>query len=227
MATITELWLRYTALLKEKLPPLYARLNPPASQKTLDKAKKDYKISENPFFSELVEILKINNGGTVGFELIPIEYMFPDPLGHYAWLKEDFEDEPTIYYSIPKGYVKTTYLCKNWIEFASDGIGGGLYIDLEPSEKGKKGQIISFHRDEEQRVVFADSLSDFLLALIKKLETGDYCLETTEGKENQAGQFFYNFRFTKIDCQGSLFVYAMNMLGIVDEENDLLGARKR
>ena len=142
MATITELWLRYTALLKEKLPPLYAELNPPASQEELDRAEKDYKISENPFFSELVEILKINNGGEdiVGFDLIPIEYAFPDPLGHYAWRKEDCIGTE-YFFSIPKEYVKTMHLCKNWIDFAADGIGGGLFIDLEPDEKGKKGQI--------------------------------------------------------------------------------------
>ena len=123
MATITELWLRYTALLKEKLPPLYARLDPPVSQEELDRAEKDYKISKNPLFSELVEILKINNGGEciVGLDLLPVEHTFPDPLGHSAWLKEDYEDSYT-YLSIPEGYVKMIYFCKNWINFASDGI---------------------------------------------------------------------------------------------------------
>ncbi len=225
MATITELWLRYTALLKEKMPHIYAGLNPPASQKALDRAEKDYKISKNPFFSELVEILKINNGGEgmVGLDLLPIEYIFPDPLGHYAWRKEDYINNE-YFVSIPEGYVKIICHCKNWIDFATDGIGGGLYIDLEPDEKGKKGQIINSSEDQSGKVVFADSLSDFLLALIKKFEIGDYYIEEIKG---EAGQIFYNCGLTKINYDYSLPVYAMNMLGIVDEENDLLGVRKR
>ena len=52
-----------------------------------------------------------------------------------------------------------------WINFADCMNNGGtstLYIDLTPSEKGKKGQIIRYLHDPDELKVIADSFDEFL-----------------------------------------------------------------
>ena len=42
-----------------------------------------------------------------------------------------------------------------------------LFIDLTPSEKGKKGQIIRYLHDPDELKVIADSFDEFLRILMK------------------------------------------------------------
>lgn len=56
-----------------------------------------------------------------------------------------------------------------WINFADCMNNGGtssLYIDLTPSKKGKKGQIVRYLHDPDELKVIADSFEDFLDLLI-------------------------------------------------------------
>jgi len=58
-----------------------------------------------------------------------------------------------------------------WINFADCMNNGGtssLYIDLTPSEKGKKGQIVRYLHDPDELKVIADSFEDFLDLLANK-----------------------------------------------------------
>lgn len=58
----------------------------------------------------------------------------------------------------------------NWINFADCMNNGGtsaLYIDLMPSEKGKKRQIIRYLHDPDELMVIADSFEEFLNMLVK------------------------------------------------------------
>lgn len=56
-----------------------------------------------------------------------------------------------------------------WINFADCMNNGGtstLYIDLTPSEKGKKGQIVRYLHDPDELKVIADSFDEFLDMLV-------------------------------------------------------------
>lgn len=58
-----------------------------------------------------------------------------------------------------------------WIHFSDCMNNGGtskLFIDLTPSETGKKGQIVRYFHDPDELKVIADSFDSFLEMLIKK-----------------------------------------------------------
>jgi len=50
----------------------------------------------------------------------------------------------------------------------NNGGTSSLYIDLTPSEKGKKGQIVRYLHDPDELKVIADSFEDFLDLLANK-----------------------------------------------------------
>lgn len=57
-----------------------------------------------------------------------------------------------------------------WICFSDCMNNGGtssLFIDLTPSEKGKKGQIIRYLHDPDELMVIADSFDEYLEMLMK------------------------------------------------------------
>lgn len=58
---------------------------------------------------------------------------------------------------------------RRWIHFADCINNGGtstLYIDLTPSDKGKKGQIVRFLHDPDSLKVIADSFEEYLDMLV-------------------------------------------------------------
>lgn len=81
----------------------------------------------------------------------------------------DFDNELSLT-STPQGAIKTKYFHIKWIPIISDYGGNYIGIDLDPDEKGTKGQVIIFGRDEEDMLVLANSWGDFL----------DYTLELTK-----------------------------------------------
>jgi len=85
--------------------------------------------------------------------------------------------------STPKNAINANYVnYQKWIPIFSDGAGNYLGIDLIPGIKGKKGQIINFGRDKEEQdmIVFADSLSDFFEFIKTELEKPDNKLMNLE-----------------------------------------------
>ncbi len=225
MITVKDLWIQYMELLQKIAPDTYLALSPPISQELLDETEALYKSHNLPFPTELKEIYSITNGNNNTYAcfgvyiLTPIEYVFQQDVysENSHWYKKDWEDDdPSGFSSLPQDYIKTTYLSKNWIPFSCDGTGGNLYLDLDPDKKGNIGQIIGWHCDEDTWTVFADSMTDFLMGLIIKLQTGDYQLD--EYNEKRLA------RLTKNDVSTGYF--AMANFGILDEKNDILGSRK-
>jgi internalin A len=190
--TTKQLWLKYTELLKNKIPDLYKNLNPPIQQKELDEILAIYKSNNLEIPKDLIEIFKINNGEKggevsqcIGFFL---QGLYKNSIPTYLF--EDMEDRYNEIFSLPKGWVKTKYHCRKWFPFCSDGIGGSLCVDLDPDTNGKSGQIISFNRDDYGRVVFANSIPDFLKALIRKLENDDFTYTEYEANNKLYKHFF-------------------------------------
>ena len=212
-------WIRYTELLKEKLPNFYAALMRPASDEEITIAENKFLENGISLPDELKDIYSVCGGdsspsveGCMGFSL----HKFPT----YGSLR-DMEGDIV---SVPKGYVKRMYASKHWIPFANDNIGGSLCIDLSPDENGKVGQIISFSSDDDNRIVFADSLADFIQFLIHKLEADEFIVK--EEYDRVSLKFTADdFEEKDWDAVGGYNV-AMTVFGEVDEENDLLGKRR-
>ncbi len=221
MSQTKQNWIRYTGLLKEKLPSFYDALLPGVSEEKIAATEERLLKKGIVIPQELKDLYSINGGenratveGCIGFSLH--RFLSYGPL-------EDMEDNGGIT-SIPEGHVKILYNSKNWIPFADDNIGGSLCIDLDPDENGTVGQVISFDSDCDDRIVFAKSLPDFLQYLINKLEADDYMVDAQERKPR--------ILFTEVEYDEDGWYepkwesLPMSVYGKVDEENDLLGKRK-
>lgn len=78
----------------------------------------------------------------------------------------------------PKGAVDSAYINPRWIPLTNDGSGGHVGLDFDPWPGGRIGQVILFGRDEDVKVVLAESLGHFLDWVAKLLEGGNFRLKT-------------------------------------------------
>ena len=76
--------------------------------------------------------------------------------------------------SIPDHGVKDDWWNKRWIPITYDGSGNHYCIDLDPTEKGKRGQIIRMWHDSPEREIVAGSFYEFFSNYVKGIESGQY-----------------------------------------------------
>lgn len=93
-----------------------------------------------PVPKDLVESLKIHNGRASidRYALIPVKAIIGE-----------LEDPPTRKPAAPdrEKKVKPIAWSKGWIPFAQDGGGNAFCVDMDPGEKGKRGQVIRWERN--------------------------------------------------------------------------------
>lgn len=77
----------------------------------------------------------------------------------------------------PDGAVDPAYTNPSWIPLTRDGAGGCIGLDFDPWPGGRVGQIILFGRDEDVKVVLAESLGRFLDWVAGLLESGNFRLK--------------------------------------------------
>jgi cell wall assembly regulator SMI1 len=82
----------------------------------------------------------------------------------------------------PQGAVDPAYTNPAWIPLTSDGSGGHIGLDFDPWPNGRVGQVILFGRDEDVKVVLADSLGQFLEWVARLLESGNFRLRARPGE---------------------------------------------
>lgn len=82
----------------------------------------------------------------------------------------------------PRGAVDPAYTNPGWIPLTSDGSGGHIGLDFDPWPGGRCGQVILFGRDEDVKVVLAESLGFFLQWIAGLLESGNFRLDVAEGE---------------------------------------------
>jgi cell wall assembly regulator SMI1 len=76
----------------------------------------------------------------------------------------------------PAGAVDPAYINPAWLPLTADGSGNHIGLDFDPWPGGRMGQVILFGRDEEVKVVIADSLGKFLGWVARLLESGNFRL---------------------------------------------------
>ncbi len=82
----------------------------------------------------------------------------------------------------PDGAVDPAYINPGWIPLTSDGSGGHVGLDFDPWPDGRVGQIILFGRDEDVKVVLAESLGQFFAWIAGLLESGNFRLRAAAGE---------------------------------------------
>ncbi|MBP1989633.1 leucine-rich repeat domain-containing protein [Paenibacillus eucommiae] len=164
-------------LLQGDLPQLASSLNPPATEEDLCKAEAQLGFG---LPSELRELYLIHNGEKdggpglfFGLPFLSLDNMLAESR---IWI--DLEDD-TIeveHYSVPADWIKEQYINRYWVPISKDWGGNNLGIDLDPADKGIKGQVINFGRDEEVKYVIALSVSHLLQFIRDTAKEGNYSI---------------------------------------------------
>lgn len=187
-------------LLEENIAPVLARLdawyaanlpreryvfNPPASEAELDAFERLVGLELPRVYRQLYRWHDGENddrwGHIYGLPLLPLnraEYQWK------AW-KRVLADFGGNRYEIrggawPEGAVDPAYINLRWIPLTDDGSGNHIGLDFDPWPDGRIGQVILYGRDEDVKVVLAQSLGTFLDWIAGLLESGNFRLEANE-----------------------------------------------
>ena len=82
----------------------------------------------------------------------------------------------------PQDAVDSAYINPGWIPLTHDGSGNHIGLDFDPWPSGRVGQVILFGRDEDVKVVLAESLGRFLEWIADLLEGGNFRLKVAKGE---------------------------------------------
>jgi cell wall assembly regulator SMI1 len=189
-------------MLDEDIAPVLARLdtwyaanlsadqyvfNPPASDETIDRFQALLGVTLPSSYRQLYRWHDGERddrwGHIYGLPLLPLRQAASE---WQTWKKilEEFGGNRYVVPggAWPAGAVDSAYINPAWIPLTSDGSGGHIGLDFDPRPAGRKGQVILFGRDEDVKVVLAESLGVFLGWVASLLESGNFRLDAAAGE---------------------------------------------
>jgi cell wall assembly regulator SMI1 len=162
------------------------KFNPPATDVELDAFEKLIGLELPHSYRQLYRWHDGENddrwGHIYGLPLLPLKEAaaqwkaWSDVLAYFEGDRYDIPGG-----SWPEGAVDPAYINRRWIPLTHDGSGNHIGLDLDPWPNGRVGQVIIFGRDEDVKVVIAESLGKFLEWIATLLESGNFRLEVQEG----------------------------------------------
>lgn len=168
-------WIIYTTWLESKLPNVYNTLNSGCTRDEILSLEQELNVSLPKDFYDLY---LVNNGDDsdsllqVG-SFLSLEFLSLENI-KLVWSRwKDLYNKNTnnkYCTSKPKGHIKKLYANPKWIPLFDDGGGNHIGLDLDPDVKGTYGQVINFGRDEDQKIVIAKSLKDFIHFIAEKID---------------------------------------------------------
>jgi cell wall assembly regulator SMI1 len=185
---MNELWHQLEQWLGQHLPEALADLNPGCSDQELDQLESRLGCNLPADFRALYRCHDGQKGETTGL-ICGLQFLSTQALYDewFAWheLAADFAQEAEEYNdqnlaleitgeSYPIDAINPIYINLKWIPFTHDGGGNHLGIDLDPGSTGAIGQVINFGRDEKNKYVIAQSLSEFFDWMISQYQAGNY-----------------------------------------------------
>jgi len=170
-----EAWNKFEVWLKSNFSAAYQDLNDPIKESEIAalEAITSIKLPE-----EFISFLKVHNGqsgdsGWIigGSELLSSERIIEEwtvwndllQSGNFKGYEEDRSNG-----------VKSDWWNPKWIPFTYDGGGNHLCIDLDPSENGTHGQVITMWHDDGEREVKAKSFGAWFSQYVQDVESGKY-----------------------------------------------------
>ena len=189
-------------MLEEDIAPVLARLdawyaanlaedkyvfNPPATDAQIDAFEQLVGFKMPRAYRQLYRWHNGENddrwGHIYGVPLLPLEHAAAD---WKAW-KRTLAGFGGNRYAIPggawpEGAVDPAYTNPAWIPLTNDGSSGHVGLDFDPWPGGRVGQVILFGRDEDVKVVLAESLGQFLGWVAGLLESGNFRLKAGAGE---------------------------------------------
>lgn len=185
-------WETYKAAIQAKFPSILDQLNPPATDEQIRDLETKIGLSLPEQFKELY---KINNGERqnklcgilLGFHL----YSLDDILREWtSWkeVREDLSEEDLNEMSesatsTPANYIQKRYSIPQWIPLCGDSGGNHIGLDLAPDSWGTSGQIITFGREEDDKIVVGKDLYSFINRLHQTVNSDHFTLDKEEDED--------------------------------------------
>ncbi|ERS04590.1 hypothetical protein Q673_18310 [Marinobacter sp. EN3] len=169
-----QTWKKFEEWLAQHWPEGLSRLNPPATDEQISELERQLEI-KLPL--DFVACLKVHNGqdGFLSFfdgmEFLSCEEIY----SQWAVWKElldagEFKDT----FSEPDKGIKNHWWSSKWIPFTHNGGGDHLCLDLDPSESGSIGQVITMWHDMEARELQAKTFGDYFQGYVAGVLSGQY-----------------------------------------------------
>ena len=179
---------RLDAWFSANLPPNKYVFNPPATDAQINAFEKIVGFKMPSSFRQLYKWHDGENddrwGHIYGLPILPLERAAAD---WQQWKRTQAAFEGNRYPvpggAWPDGAVDPAYTNPAWIPLTADGSSGNIGLDFDPWPRGRIGQVILFGRDEDVKVVLAESLGRFLSWVAGLLESGNFRLEASAGEE--------------------------------------------
>lgn len=163
------------------LPPEKYAFNPPATDAQIDAFEQVVGIAMPRSWRQLYKWHDGENddrrGHIYGLPILPLEQAARDWQQWQRTLAEFGGNRyPVPGAGWPEGAVDPAYVNPKWIPLTNDGSSGNIGLDFDPWPGGRVGQVILFGRDEDVKVVLAESLGRFLKWIAGLLEGGNFRL---------------------------------------------------
>jgi len=167
-----RLWEKLEAIVQDTDPDLLADLAPPATDAEIATLEPALGMS---LPADFVACLKIHNGqhgnshGLFdGSEFLSTSRILQEWRIWKGLLDGgDFEGaEPS-----PQSSIRPVWWSPAWIPFTYNGAGDHLCLDLDPTDVGIRGQIITLWHDDAVRAKQADSFMQWLTQYVEQMQT--------------------------------------------------------
>ena len=180
------IWERIKYWMNKNAPQLINLLNTGISDASLIEfeVKLQEKIPE-----DFKKFYKIHNGQdrdgeylVDGEELLSIERILEEWNVWKGILDSNgFQENGVQYTSEPEKGIKNDWWNNKWIPITYDGGGNHICIDLDPTEDGKRGQIIRMWHDSPERELIANSFKEWIGNYSENLNSGKYIYSEYDG----------------------------------------------
>ena len=183
---ISPVLARLDAWYAAHLPPEEYVFNPPATEAQLDRFEHLVGIAMPRSYRQLYRWHDGENddrwGHVFGLPILPLEQAAADWNQWNATTAEFGGNR----YPFPGGAwpvdaVDPAYTNPRWIPLTADGSSNHIGLDFDPWPGGRVGQVIIFGRNEDVKVVLAESLGKFLEWIAGLLESGNFQLTAPAG----------------------------------------------
>lgn len=188
--------------LDEDIAPIIARLeawyaahlrpdkytfNPPASEAEIGRLADLISVELPASYRQLYRWHDGENddrwGHFFGLPLLPLRLVRDEWL---AWQRvlADFDGDRYLIPGAgwPAGAVDPAYVNLRRVALTADGSGNSIGLDFDPWPNGRVGQVIIFGRDQDVKVVIAESLGGFLEWIATLLEEGNFRIGAAPGE---------------------------------------------
>lgn len=177
-----EIWQRIENWIKVNHPAVLETLNPGATEQDFIELES---VVNSKLPEDFKDFLSIHNGQSWTHlnlfnsdRLLSIEDII-DEWKNWSNVLPELDAQCREQYgvpasSLPEEGIKNDWWNHAWIPITSNGSGDSYCIDLDPTAKGQKGQIIRMWHDVPERELIAPSFSQWISEYVNDLENNLY-----------------------------------------------------